>query len=77
MTIVNTALEGHVFQGTVTTQVSPYGTGSVITSVGTGAPGESSARGIFNDVVGSILFGLRNYLIQTGCDAANEIPTGP
>lgn len=73
-TIVNTALAGHEFQGTVTTQVTPMGTGSLITTVGAGTPGESWWKGALDDVAGGLLFGLRNYLIQTGCDAANGIP---
>ena len=74
MTITNTALPGHAFLGQVTTQVVPMGSGSRINTVGNGVPGESWARGIANDVAGYILFGLRNYIIQTGCDAANGIP---
>lgn len=74
MTIVNTALDGHIFQGTVTTQVSPMGTGSTITTVGKGRPGESWWRSALNDVAGPILFTMRNYFVQTGCDAANGIP---
>ena len=74
MTIVNIALPGHVFQGTVVTQVTPFGTGSLITANGVGTPDESWARGVVNDVVGAALFGIRNEIIAMGCDAVNGIP---
>jgi hypothetical protein len=72
MTIVNTTLPGHIFYpGTVTWQVSPMGTGSVIDVTGTG----TGAHPYFNDLVGEVFFGLMSYLVQTGCDAANGIPS--
>lgn len=60
--------------GQVTTRVEPLGNGSVIDSVGTGVPGESRARGALNNAVGYVLFGLRNYIVQVGCDAMNGHP---
>jgi RHS repeat-associated protein len=75
MTLVNIALPGHVFQGTVTTQVTPFGTGSLINASGAGVAGESLFRGVVNDIFGGLWFGLRNEIISMGCDAANGIPT--
>jgi hypothetical protein len=73
MTLTNTTVSGHVFYpGTVVTTVSPMGTGSVIDTVGTG----NGANPNFNNFVGVLYFGLRNYLVQTGCDAMTGIPTG-
>jgi RHS repeat-associated protein len=73
--IVNTALQGHEFMGTVTTRVAPMGTGSVITAVGEGIAGEEPWRAVLNHVAGAILFNARNYIIQTGCNAAAGLPT--
>ena len=71
-TLVNVAEKGHVFYpGTVLTTVTPNGTGSIIETVGTG----TGDHPLFNNFVGAAYFGLRNYFIQTGCDAANGIPT--
>lgn len=68
---MNVAEKGHVFYpGTVITTVKPSGTGSVIETVGDG----TGEHPIFNDLVGIAYFGLRNYFVQTGCDAANGIP---
>jgi hypothetical protein len=75
MTLTNIALPGHIFQGTVTTQVTPFGTGSLITASGAGVPGESLFWGVVNDIFGALWFGLRNEVIAMGCDAANGIPT--
>jgi hypothetical protein len=75
MTLVNIALPGHVFQGTVTTQVTPFGTGSLITTGGAGVAGESWFKGVVNDIFGVLWFGLRNEMISDGCDAMNGIPT--
>jgi hypothetical protein len=59
-TLVNIARPGHVFQGTVTTQVTPLGTGSLITTSGAGVADESSFMGVVNDIFGAAWFGLRN-----------------
>ncbi len=73
MTIVNTTRPGHIFYpGTVTWQVSPMGTGSVINVTGEG----TGAHAVLNDVVGILFFGMMSYFTQVGCDAANGIPTG-
>jgi len=77
MTLTNIALPGHIFQGTVVTKVTPFGTGSLIDASGTGVPGEFWARGAFNDIVGALLFALRNDIISDGCDALNGIPNNP
>jgi len=74
MTITNIALPGHVFQGTVKTQVTPFGSGSLITVAGAGPPGESGFMGVVNDIFGALLFGLRNEMISNGCDAINGLP---
>lgn len=71
-TLLNVAENGHVFYpGTVLTTVTSSGSGSVIDTVGAG----TGDHPIFNNIVGAIYFGLRNYLIQVGCDAANGIPS--
>ncbi len=74
MTITNIALPGHIFQGTVTTQVTPFGTGSLIKANGAGTPDESPFMGVVNDIFGALLFGFRNEIIADGCDALNGIP---
>jgi len=67
LTLTNIALDGHVFfPGQVVTTVTPSGAGSVITTVGTG----SGDHAIFNDTVGGLYFGLRNFLISFGCSFA-------
>ncbi|MFL6605691.1 MAG: RHS repeat domain-containing protein [Steroidobacteraceae bacterium] len=72
MTLVNIALPGHIFQGTVRTKVTPFGTGSLITTSGAG---ESWYWGVVNDIFGALWFGFRNAMISDGCDAMNGIPT--
>jgi hypothetical protein len=75
MTITNLALPGHIFQGTVTTQVTPFGNGgSLIAAEGKGVPNESMWRGILNSVVGTTLFGIRNQIVADGCDTSNLNP---
>jgi RHS repeat-associated protein len=64
MTIINRALPGHrYFPGTVTIQVSPVGSGSKITIVGTG----SGARPAENLLTGNAFFGGIATAIMQGC----------
>lgn len=71
MTIVNTTRPGHAFYpGSVTMQVSPQGSGSLIQITGTG----TGPNPYLNDLVGYLYFGLISYLTQTGCDLATGTP---
>lgn len=65
MTIVNTTLPGHVFYpGSVTIQVTPDQSGSVIQITGTG----TGADPFLNDVIGELYFGgVVAGSIQNGC----------
>jgi RHS repeat-associated protein len=68
-TIVNTALPGHIFQGTVQTQITASRSGSTIDTVGDGVQGEAPWRNALNTVAGWSLFAARNWAIQSECDA--------
>jgi len=72
-TILNTALPGHMFEGTVFTQVVPSGGGSTIRTVGDGVAGEHPARRGVNTVVGWVLFALRDWAAQSSRDAINGV----
>jgi len=71
--IINRALPDHVFQGSVTTQVSAAYGGSQITTYGTGVAGENMAIGAFNAMVGHLYFGGRNIAVSMECDAINGV----
>lgn len=69
--INNTALAGHIFwPGSVNTNVTPLGGGSIIQTVGTG----SGNYPILNDVLGFLFFGLRNFATMVGCSAGYTMP---
>ena len=72
-TIINTALPDHIFQGSVTTQVSAAYGGSQITTFGSGVAGENIAMGAFNTLVGHLYFGARNIAVSLECDAINGV----
>lgn len=72
--LVNIALPGHVFQGTVTTTVTPAGSGSVITMKGAGDRPEGFFKSAWNNFVGWSSFTLRNFAIQKGCNILNGSP---
>jgi hypothetical protein len=71
--IINRALPDHIFQGSVTTQVSAAYGGSQITTYGTGVAGENMAIGAFNAMVGHLYFGGRNIAVSMECDAINGV----
>ena len=71
--IINTSLPDHIFQGSVTTQVSAAYGGSQITTFGSGVAGENIAMGAFNTMVGHLYFGARNIAVSLECDAINGV----
>lgn len=63
-TINNTAAQGHIFfPGSANTAVTPMVVGSTVQTVGNGG----GSYPILNDVLGFLLFGLRNYSMAISC----------
>jgi hypothetical protein len=71
--ILNIALEGHEFQGTVLTNVTPGGLGSNIRVTGTGNGPEAWWKRAWNDSVGWTLFTARNLLLAQGCNTLHGV----
>jgi hypothetical protein len=72
-TIINRALPNHVFQGSVTTQITAAYGGSQIATYGTGVLGENIAIGTLNTIIGHLYFGGRNIAVSMECDAINGV----
>ena len=68
MTITNVALPTHMFQGTVTIQITQNGDNVSVSVNGVGAGPEAPEKSIFNDAVGLAYFGwAANTAVQTVC----------